>query len=141
MQQCIFQYQIYLFCKVICASPSAMLRKARLQERRNGVDGRSVDSVVAMQGQYFSASEHRPYNLHTLEMNRKNILQTKQINFKISNCYKLKQKRKRKLLLISKKHPYIYIYIYISSSSSRRATSTDKPDPLSPLFPIVHRLW
>ena len=35
---------------------------------------------------------------------------------------------------------YIYIYIYISlSSSSCRAGSTDIPDPLSPLFPIVHR--
>ena len=28
---------------------------------------------------------------------------------------------------------------YISSSSSCRAGSTDIPDPLSPLFPIVHR--
>ena len=28
----------------------------------------------------------------------------------------------------------------ISSSSSYRAGSTDIPDPLSPLFPIVHRL-
>ena len=28
-----------------------------------------------------------------------------------------------------------------SSSSSCRATSTDIPDLLSPLFPIVHRLW
>ena len=28
-----------------------------------------------------------------------------------------------------------------SSSSSYRAASTDVPDPLSPLFPIVHRLW
>ena len=28
-----------------------------------------------------------------------------------------------------------------SSSSSWRAASTDIPDPLSPLFPIVHRLW
>ena len=33
----------------------------------------------------------------------------------------------------------IYIYIYISSSSSYRAGSTDIPDPLSPLLPIVHR--
>ena len=32
----------------------------------------------------------------------------------------------------------IYIYIYISSC---RAASTDIPDPLSPLFPIVHCLW
>ena len=31
---------------------------------------------------------------------------------------------------------YIYIYIYISSSC--RAGSTDIPDPLSPLLPIVH---
>ena len=28
-----------------------------------------------------------------------------------------------------------------SSSSSCRARSTDIPDPLSPLLPIVHRLW
>ena len=28
-----------------------------------------------------------------------------------------------------------------SSSSSCRAASTDIPDPLSPLFPIVHHLW
>ena len=28
-----------------------------------------------------------------------------------------------------------------SSSSSCRAASTDIPDPLSPLLPIVHRLW
>ena len=34
----------------------------------------------------------------------------------------------------------IYIYIYISSSSCR-AASTDIPDPLSPLFLIVLRLW
>ena len=27
------------------------------------------------------------------------------------------------------------------ASSSCRATSTDIPDPLPPLFPIVHRLW
>ena len=33
---------------------------------------------------------------------------------------------------------YIYIYIYISSC---RAACTDIPDPLSPLLPIVHRLW
>ena len=32
------------------------------------------------------------------------------------------------------------LYIYISSSSSCHAGSTDIPDPLSPLFPIVHRL-
>ena len=32
---------------------------------------------------------------------------------------------------------YIYIYIYISSC---HAASTDIPDPLSPLLPIVHRL-
>ena len=36
----------------------------------------------------------------------------------------------------------LMIYIYISSSwSSCCAASTDIPDPLSPLLPIVHRLW
>ena len=34
-----------------------------------------------------------------------------------------------------------YIYIYISSLSSCHATSMNIPDPLSPLLPIVHRLW
>ena len=29
--------------------------------------------------------------------------------------------------------------VYIASSSSYRAGSTDIPDPLSPLLPIVHR--
>ena len=33
------------------------------------------------------------------------------------------------------------IQIQISSSSSCRATSTDIPDPLSPLLPIIHRFW
>ena len=32
------------------------------------------------------------------------------------------------------------IYTYISSSSCR-AASTDIPDPISPLFPVIHRLW
>ena len=36
-------------------------------------------------------------------------------------------------------HTYIYIYIYIYISC--RAASTDIPDPLSPLLPIVHRFW
>ena len=36
---------------------------------------------------------------------------------------------------------YIYIHIYTSSSSSCHAAGTDIPDPLSPLLPIVHRLW
>ena len=36
-------------------------------------------------------------------------------------------------------HKYICIYTYISSSSCR-AGSTDFPDLLSSLFPIVHRL-
>ena len=35
---------------------------------------------------------------------------------------------------------YAYSYIYISSSSCR-AGSMDIPDALSPLFPIVYRLW
>ncbi len=33
------------------------------------------------------------------------------------------------------------IYISSSSSSSCRAASMDIPDPLSPLLPIIHRLW
>ena len=35
------------------------------------------------------------------------------------------------------KHTHTYIYIYYISSSYR-AGSTDIPDPLSPLLPIVH---
>ena len=36
----------------------------------------------------------------------------------------------------------LILIIYISSSSpSCRAASTDIPDPLSPLLPIIHRLW
>ena len=31
------------------------------------------------------------------------------------------------------------MYIYVNISSSYRAGSTDIPDPLSPLLPIVHR--
>ena len=39
---------------------------------------------------------------------------------------------------------YVCVYLYLSicvyiSSSSYRAGSTDIPDPLSPLLPIVHR--
>ena len=33
------------------------------------------------------------------------------------------------------------IYTYFIMLSSCRASSTDIPDPLSPLFPIVHRPW
>ena len=40
----------------------------------------------------------------------------------------------------SKKH-VIKFPPYLPSSSSCRAGSTDIPDPLSLLFPIVHRLW
>ena len=36
---------------------------------------------------------------------------------------------------------YLSIYLFSSSSSSCCAASTDIPDPLSPLLPIVHRLW
>ena len=34
----------------------------------------------------------------------------------------------------------LYIRVY-NISSSYRAASTDIPDPLSPLLPIIHRLW
>ena len=34
---------------------------------------------------------------------------------------------------------YIFLALKSSSSSSYRAGSTDIPDPLSPLLPIVHR--
>ena len=37
------------------------------------------------------------------------------------------------------KHTDTQIYISSSSSSSCRAGSTDIPEPLSPLLPIVHR--
>ena len=40
------------------------------------------------------------------------------------------------------KHTHTHTqYIYISSSSSCRAASTDIPDPLSTLLPIIHRFW
>ena len=37
--------------------------------------------------------------------------------------------------------PNFYTFYTSSSSLSCRAASTDIPDPLSPLFPVVHRLW
>ena len=40
-------------------------------------------------------------------------------------------------MIFYKKNINMYLYIYISSSY--RAGSTDIPDPLSPLLPIVHR--
>ena len=40
-----------------------------------------------------------------------------------------------KLTFVQYKHK-----VYISSSSSCRAASTDIPDPLSPLLPIIHPL-
>ena len=36
---------------------------------------------------------------------------------------------------------YGQLEIFYESSSSCRAPSTDIPDPLLPLLPIVHRLW
>ena len=36
---------------------------------------------------------------------------------------------------------YVWIPWELSSSSWCRAVSTDTPDPLSPLLPIVHHLW
>ena len=39
------------------------------------------------------------------------------------------------------RHLYCYTFRRISSSTSYRAACTDIPDPLSPLLPIVHRLW
>ena len=42
---------------------------------------------------------------------------------------------------ISKIYLWTVFYIKSSSSSSYRAASTDILDPLSPLLPIVHRLW
>ena len=38
-------------------------------------------------------------------------------------------------------HTHTHTHTHISSSSSCCAGSTDIPDPLLPLFPIVHRLW
>ena len=34
-----------------------------------------------------------------------------------------------------------HVYMKLESSSSCRAANTDIPDPLSPLLPIIHRLW
>ena len=45
-------------------------------------------------------------------------------------------KKPRRSLHNDEKNKYLYIS---SSSSSYRAGSTDIPDPLSPLLPIVHR--
>ena len=59
-------------------------------------------------------------------------------------CLVLCQNRQRYRLLgwlLTLCHNYTSAFEKISSSSSCRATSTDIPDPLSPLFPIVHRLW
>ena len=36
---------------------------------------------------------------------------------------------------------FLFFFQKTLSSSSCRATSTDIPDPLSPLLPIVHRFW
>ena len=36
---------------------------------------------------------------------------------------------------------YIYIYIYHHHHSCFHAASTDIPDPLTPLLPIIHRFW
>ena len=47
----------------------------------------------------------------------------------------MKSKR-AKTLQVCNTYIYIYIYIYISSDC---AGSTDIPDPLSPILPIVHR--
>ncbi len=45
-------------------------------------------------------------------------------------------------LLYYKTKPIKFVQeFYQSSSSSCRVASTDIPDPLSPLLPIVHRLW
>ena len=47
------------------------------------------------------------------------------------------------VVVFQKKFHYLFVLsINLSSSSSScRAGSTDIPDPLSPLFPFVHRLW
>ena len=44
------------------------------------------------------------------------------------------------ICIICKCITHTHIYIYTSSSSCRAAT-IDIPDPLSPLLPIIHRLW
>ena len=47
-------------------------------------------------------------------------------------------KKERKKSLSKNAESDLIIYISSSSSSSYRAGSTDIPDPLSPLLPIVH---
>ena len=47
------------------------------------------------------------------------------------------------IILNGFKYCYLTLIVLLAhslSSSSRRATSTNIPDPLSPLLPIVHRL-
>ena len=53
----------------------------------------------------------------------------------IINCYM------KSNILMKKQIVFKQISSSSSSSSSCRAASTDIPDPLSSLFPIVHRLW
>ena len=61
-------------------------------------------------------------------------------SYKLKKTWTLLQKRNLKIeigyLLIAAQNNAIRT---ISSSSSYRAGSTDIPDPLSPLLPIVHR--
>ena len=78
------------------------------------------------------------------ESTREPVNYRKFINQFLPNTIKInavtqKDKYKNVYTKIPQLFNQIYIYIYISSSSSYRAGSTDIPDPLPPLLPIVHR--
>ena len=61
----------------------------------------------------------------------------------MKNLPSLEQARvlKRQVTIGGLSLSYVSFFIFISSDRSSCATETDIPDPLSPLLPIVHRLW
>ena len=70
-----------------------------------------------------------PSHIKDLKMERDAFLPNSQ-HYKVKIKSKVMQSRKWSNALL-----------YNSVSSSCRAASTDIPDPLSPLLPIIHRLW
>ena len=61
-------------------------------------------------------------------------------------CWYDNMRNSLKLKIYGEEDTYFFIWKNVifflsSSSSSCRAASMDIPDPLSPLLPIIHRLW